>query len=135
MRPMGDWSIITVVEIRSAPSILPAGERAAPPAPRLPRPPRRQRGSGPMSRALCRASSERKITSCTSVDLPDPETPVTATIMPSGISTSMFFRLWVRAPTMRSRRAGIHGAPLARGRDAQLAAQVARRERVGGRRP
>src|ERR1041384_7905381 len=30
--------------------------------------------------------------------LPDPATPVTTTSTPSGISTSTFFRLWVRAP-------------------------------------
>src|ERR1022692_4174177 len=47
------------------------------------------------------------MTSCTSVDLPEPETPVTTTIAPSGISTSMFFRLWVRAPKNRRRRARV----------------------------
>jgi hypothetical protein len=31
--------------------------------------------------------------SCTSVDFPDPETPVIATIIPSGIVTSTPFRL------------------------------------------
>ena len=30
--------------------------------------------------------------------LPDPATPVTTTSTPSGMSTSTFFRLWVRAP-------------------------------------
>ena len=36
--------------------------------------------------------------SLTSVDLPEPLTPVTAVSMPSGIATSMFFRLFARAP-------------------------------------
>jgi hypothetical protein len=43
-------------------------------------------------------------TSCTSVDLPEPDTPVTQTRRCSGISTSMFFRLCSRAPAS-SRRA------------------------------
>ena len=38
----------------------------------------------------------------TSVDLPEPDTPVTATKLPSGISTSMFVRLCSRAPWMTS---------------------------------
>ena len=37
-------------------------------------------------------------TSCTSVDLPDPLTPVMHTSRLSGISTSMFFRLCSAAP-------------------------------------
>ena len=36
--------------------------------------------------------------SLTSVDLPEPLTPVTAVNTPSGIVTSMFFRLFARAP-------------------------------------
>src|ERR687887_2315739 len=36
--------------------------------------------------------------SLTSVDLPDPLTPVTAVRTPSGILTSMFLRLFSRAP-------------------------------------
>jgi hypothetical protein len=41
--------------------------------------------------------------SLTSVDLPEPETPVTQTRSPSGSSRSTLFRLWPRAPrtTMR----------------------------------
>jgi hypothetical protein len=35
-----------------------------------------------------------------SVDLPEPETPVTATSLPSGISTVTFFRLCSRAFTI-----------------------------------
>ena len=38
--------------------------------------------------------------SFTRVDFPDPLTPVTATSAPSGIRTSMFFRLFSRAPWM-----------------------------------
>ena len=34
-------------------------------------------------------------------DLPEPETPVTATILPSGTSASMFFRLFSRAPRIQ----------------------------------
>ncbi len=40
--------------------------------------------------------------SFTSVDLPEPDTPVTHTKQPSGISTSMSCRLCSRAPRMRS---------------------------------
>src|SRR6478735_5490735 len=36
--------------------------------------------------------------SFTSVDFPDPLTPVTAVSVPSGMATSMFFRLLARAP-------------------------------------
>jgi hypothetical protein len=38
--------------------------------------------------------------SLTSVDLPEPLTPVTAVKVPSGIATSMFFKLFARAPRM-----------------------------------
>jgi hypothetical protein len=40
--------------------------------------------------------------SLTSVDFPEPLTPVTAVRTPSGIVTSMFFRLLARAPRMTS---------------------------------
>ena len=40
--------------------------------------------------------------SLTSVDLPEPDTPVTATKQPSGNSTSMFLRLCSRAPRTTS---------------------------------
>ena len=39
----------------------------------------------------------------TSVDLPEPDTPVTAMNTPSGMSTVRFCRLLARAPTIRSR--------------------------------
>ena len=47
--------------------------------------------------------------SLTSVDLPEPETPVTATNVPSGKLTSMFFRLFSRAPWTVSSRPGVSG--------------------------
>ena len=47
--------------------------------------------------------------SLTSVDLPEPLTPVTAMSRPSGIATSMFFRLFARAPLTTS-------SPLSAGR-------------------
>src|SRR5438045_4714014 len=50
------------------------------------------------------ATSEAYSTSRPSVDLPDPETPVTATRRPSGIATSTFFRLCseARCPSLCS---------------------------------
>ena len=48
--------------------------------------------------------------SLTSVDLPDPLTPVTATKQPSGKATSMLRRLCSRAPSTTSSR------PFCRGR-------------------
>jgi hypothetical protein len=60
--------------------------------------------------------------SSTSEDFPDPDTPVTAMKMPSGISTVMSRRLWARAPSIvsfacgvigrRSARTGIESSPL-----------------------
>ena len=47
----------------------------------------------------------RKSTWSTSVDLPEPETPVTQTSRPSGSSTVTSFRLFSRAPRIRSRAA------------------------------
>ena len=56
--------------------------------------------------------------SLTSVDLPEPDTPVTATKQPSGISTSMFLRLCSRAPLTTSQslsgRRRISGTGIAR---------------------
>ena len=43
------------------------------------------------------------MTSCTSVDLPDPLTPVTHVSAPSGNDTSTFFRLCAVAPVTRTR--------------------------------
>ena len=47
--------------------------------------------------------------SLTSVDLPEPETPVTATKQPSGKLTSMSLRLFSRAPWTVSSRPGVGG--------------------------
>ena len=47
-------------------------------------------------RAFC--ASDRYRMSLTSVDLPEPLTPVTVVNRPSGMLTSMFFRLFSRAP-------------------------------------
>src|SRR5256885_1809839 len=44
--------------------------------------------------------------SVTSVDFPEPDTPVTAMNSPRGSSTVRFCRLWSRAPTTRSTRSG-----------------------------
>ena len=59
----------------------------------------------------------------TSVDLPDPLTPVTVVSTPSGIATSMFLRLFARAPltTIAPRVAGRRAR---RRLDRALAAQV-----------
>src|SRR6188768_1719282 len=67
---------------------------------------------------LSRFASALKSTSLTSVDLPDPDTPVTATKRPTGKSTSMPFRLCIVAPR--------------RHRDAPLAAQELSRDRALG---
>src|ERR1019366_7843157 len=114
-----DCWIITVVVIRSAPSTL-RHINCGPGAPSLSASAPAAGLSSSASRALWRASRERKITSWTSVDLPEPETPVTTTIMPSGIATSMFFRLCTRAPQKRITRRG----------DLEFAPQVAGGERV-----
>ena len=69
--------------------------------------------------------------SVTSVDFPDPDTPVTATNSaererrPRGL-----LRLCWRAPQTRSARSAVATRRRARHRDAQLAAQVARGERI-----
>ena len=48
-----------------------------------------------------------------SVDLPEPDTPVTATNSPSGISTSRLRRLCSRAPSMRIARCVLDGRRVA----------------------
>ncbi|MNS88879.1 hypothetical protein D3C72_1228710 [compost metagenome] len=47
-------------------------------------------------------------TSCTRVDLPEPDTPVTQTRRPSGSSTETFFRLCALTPS--SSRRGVFAA-------------------------
>ena len=49
-------------------------------------------------------------------DLPEPDTPVTATNMPSGNATSMFLRLFSRAP-LDEQPLAVAGAPLRGHRD------------------
>ena len=57
-------------------------------------------------------ASARYRMSLTRVDLPDPETPVTTVITPSGKVTSRFLRLFSFAPRMVSAVAiGVRGAP------------------------
>src|SRR5436309_2732085 len=65
--------------------------------------------------------------SLTSVDLPDPLTPVTAVSTPSGILTSMFLRLFARAP---DDQIALHRRPAPLRRRNRLRA----RERRGGQR-
>ena len=84
VRPIGDWSMAISLSRCSSPSIRLC-------APGSPNPPFKSR----------RRASTRM--SLTSELLPDPETPVTHTSVPSGMSTSMPFRLLCRAPTIRSR--------------------------------
>src|SRR5438477_4737349 len=63
--------------------------------------------SFPTRRSSDLASSWRNRTSCTSVDLPEPETPVTTVNVPSGIRMSTPAMLCRRAPLSASqRRAG-----------------------------
>ncbi len=64
-------------------------------------------------------------------DLPEPDTPVTATSLPSGTSTVMFFRLFARAPRM------VRCLPLPDRRsvgngDARSAGEILPRDRFGG---
>ena len=58
--------------------------------------------------------------SLTSVDLPEPDTPVTATNSPSGKATSTFWRLCSRAP--EDGQLASRGARAAYGRHRDLAA-------------
>src|SRR3990172_8849335 len=83
---MGDWSTRMTSWTCSAPS-TPAQFTPAPAGPPL-------RGD----------AGERWMPSGTSVDLPEPETPVTATIRPRGISMSMFCRLCAAQPRKRDRK-------------------------------
>ena len=58
------------------------------------------------------------------VDLPPPETPVTAVKVPSGISAVTFFRLLPRAPTTLMRRFFFSSRRAAGIGDLQLAGQI-----------
>ena len=57
----------------------------------------RRRAGAPLG-CFFAADNARYSTSCSSVDFPEPETPVIATSILSGISRSISFRLWARAP-------------------------------------
>ena len=81
VRPIGDWSMSTTLSRCSSPSM-----RSWSPGLTLVAPFR------------SRASASRMI-SLTSELLPDPDTPVTHTNLPSGRPTVMFARLLCRAPT------------------------------------
>ena len=84
---------------------------------------RRCAGPAASSTGRSSASATGSRMSLTSVDLPEPDTPVTDTKQPSGNSTSMFLRLCSRAPRTVS-----HSSPgwpaLRRHRDRPLARQV-----------
>src|SRR5207247_6170951 len=76
--PIGLWSTRTTSEIHFMPvSMTPVPET----------------GSAPCRVAFMDSNKH----SWTNVDLPDPETPVMHVIKPSGISTSIFFRLCLAA--------------------------------------
>src|SRR5262249_30067898 len=79
VRPMGDWSTLTTLSRCSMPLI----DLWSP---------------GGCFDLYTRCISARSRMSLTSVDLPDPDTPVTATNLPSGDVTSMLRRLCSRAP-------------------------------------
>ena len=76
-------------------------------------------------------ATARNNVSLTSVDLPEPETPVTQVISPSGNSAVTFFRLLAVAPTTRSMRFGSGERRKRRNLDAAPAAQVLTGDRIG----
>ena len=82
MRPIGDWSISTILSRNSTPSSPPSG-------------------AGCSRALLSRLASALYRVSTIRVDLPPPETPVTQQKVPSGISAVMPFRLLPRASRMR----------------------------------
>ena len=85
---MGDWSMsmtLSSASMPSMPSCAPGRVRA---------------------RFRSRERALRTI-SLTSVDLPEPETPVTQVKTPSGMRTSMFLRLCSRAPRTSSSPVGL----------------------------
>ena len=79
VRPIGAWSTSTTLSRNFMPSTW------------------RCRPGSALARCRCWASDRSKM-SFTSVDLPDPDTPVTAIRHPSGNETSMSLRLCSRAP-------------------------------------
>ena len=94
MRPIGSWLISMIRSRRSAPRKV---RNLAP-------------GQGLRSSAAATAGSR---VSLTSEDLPDPDTPVTQVISPSGNLTSRSLRLLALAPSMISVRSGCGGRRIA----------------------
>ena len=93
VRPMGDWSMSMTLSRCLAPS-MPSCSPARSLVPRL------RRAAMP----LCRIS-------LTSVDLPEPETPVTQVKAPTGNETSMSLRLCMRAPRTVNHCSGMRRWP------------------------
>ncbi len=109
VRPIGFWSISITLSKTSMPST-----------------PRARPG---LTRArLSRFASALKTISFTSVDLPEPETPVTQMNLPTGNSTSISFRLCCVAP-LTQERAAILVAPLGH-RDRARAREELARDRL-----
>src|SRR5512139_3579014 len=79
VRPMGDWSMLITLSTNSRPDT----DACAPGRSREPK----------ILWARARWSVSR-----TSVDLPEPETPVTQVMSPNGIATSMDLRLFAAHP-------------------------------------
>ena len=88
VRPIGDWSTST------------APLSASRPVMRFTRPTTSPRCSLAECLPSKWRSSWRWITSVTSVDFPEPETPVTTHSVPTGIATVRSARLWALAPSM-----------------------------------
>ena len=103
VRPMGDWSMLITLSSSSSPVIS------------LHRPAFSRLRYRRWPRTLYRVSM-------TSVDFPEPDTPVTQVITPSGIATSTFFRLFSDAPMMRQKLFRL--APLFRHRDGEFSGKV-----------
>jgi hypothetical protein len=80
---MGDWSMATTLSMAFTPSMV----RCSPGVVR--------------ARLTCPSSDDSRM-SLTRVDLPEPDTPVTATRQPRGKATSMSCRLCSRAPRTTS---------------------------------
>src|SRR5690349_18424343 len=85
VRPIGDWSMSITLSKHSMPSQLSC--------------------SPGFTRIRCsRLASALKTISLTSVDLPEPDTPVTVMNFPTGNSTSIALRLCCEAPRTTSKR-------------------------------
>ena len=107
VRPMGDWSMATTLSTCFTPSMRLVLAR---------------RGAGPVD--LGQQDCSRM--SLTRVDLPDPDTPVTATRHPSGKATSMSLQVVLARPAHDELLAG-PGPALVGDRDEPLAGEVAAR--------